>query len=190
MLSLDKLIKLDDLLCGRYHLLPCELPTQNSIEYINNHFGIQLPQTLIKIALKSKSFGSYFSSLGEDYTNPVHIIRNNSRYKNLYRCKHGDKWRRAKPKEYIVINHGHDNDCICLDLGNTNSGTNEYEVIYWYPGIENIDVRYKSFDCYYEKHVMFHVNSHLNNKNRSGQLRSYSRNLAEKINMILESNSD
>ena len=104
---------------------------ETSIKYINSHFGISLPPKLIDMANKSQNFGSWFDSLGPDFSNPFHIIRINRIYHRMRRRPHGGKWQRAKPRYLLVINHGHDDDCDCLDLRTWDSETGDYPIQYW-----------------------------------------------------------
>jgi hypothetical protein len=184
MYDIEALAKLFDLLSGP--VFDSEKPTKTSIEKINEHFGIELPADFIRFAEISNNFGAWYSSLGEDYLNPFHIIRINRIYRRMRRKKHGDKWRPAKPNEYIVINHGHDDDCDCIDAGDWNEKESEYRIIYWCPGIEKIEYRYDSFSHYLNNHVEKSIKYHTNNVNRSGSLRSTSRNIVECINEILQ----
>jgi len=183
MHDIETLAELFDLLSGP--VFDSEKPTNSSIEQINDHFGIELPATLVQFAKLSNNFGAWFSSLGEDYRNPFHIIRINRIYRRMRKRKHGDKWRPAKPREYIVINHGHDNDCDCIDTGDWNEKEGEYRIVYWYPGVEEIEYRYDSFLHYLNNHVENSINYHTKNVNRSGSLRSGSRNIVECINEII-----
>ncbi len=184
MFPLNELVKLFDLLAngGLFDVQP---PTDESIEHINRHFGISLPESLIEFAKRSKQFGTWFASLGEDYNNPFHIIRINRLFKRMRRQAHGDKWRPAKPKAYILINHGHDDDCDCLDAANWNKESGEYQIVYWYPGIKEIEERYKSFSDYIEAFVLNKIQYHYDNKNSSGQLRRNSREMVKEIDKIL-----
>ena len=183
MHDLETLAKLFDLLSG--FEVPTQRPTEASIARINEHFGVELPANFIRFAKFSECYGSWFAGLGEDYQNEWHIIRINSFYRRLRRRKHGDKWRSAKPKAYVVINHGHDDDCDCIDTSDWNEDAGEYRIGYWTPGLERIDEPYDSFLAYLNGLVKAHLRRHTNDFNRSGGLRTGSRTIVAKIDEIV-----
>ncbi|MBU6954512.1 SMI1/KNR4 family protein [Hahella sp. NBU794] len=184
MYSLEKLAEVNDMVSG--YVCHQEKPTLDSINRVNEHFGFSLPQGLIDFAMLSAKFGSFFASLGEDYYNHYHIIRVNRIFRRLRRRAHGDKWRAAKPKPYIVINHGHDRCCDCIDTSDWNEAIQEYRIVFWYPGAKEVEYRYDSFLHYINHHVMAHANYHLNNINSSGNIRTPSREVAERLKRVLE----
>ena len=129
-------------------------PTAESIARINTHFGITLPPSFVKFAAQSKNFRSWFSSLGEDFCSPSHIIRTNSHFKNIRRRRE-QRWCYVKPASYIVVNLGFDQDCDCIDASRYNSVTGEYVIRYWYPGMAE-DEETSSYDCF-EDYIRRHI---------------------------------
>ena len=115
-------------------------PTQFSIRRINEHFRITLPESLLEFVRSWRSSGNWFASLGDDYDSPFHIIRMNS------------YWRRRRPtrripRNFVIFNLGHDEDCDCFNLDVYDPASGEYEIRYWYPGFEEV-VSYPSFFNY------------------------------------------
>ncbi len=134
-----KLIKRFDETVPSFHG-PHPKPTEFSIRKINEHFGIQLPGLLIELARGSKSFSSWFSSIGPDYDSYSHIIRINSYYRRRRRT-------RRIPQNLVVINMGHDSDCDCLDLDTFDAQTGNYELKYWCPDGDG-ELQWASFENY------------------------------------------
>lgn len=156
-------------------------PTRASIRKINEHFGVPLPPSMVDFVQSVQCYGSLFAGLGEDYNNQMHIIKINSQYRKMRRRKHGDKWRRALPREFIVINHGHDDDCNCIDTGDWNAASGEYRLTYWCPGLEQFDHKDDSFLHYINRQLMYRAKHYAKYRNYSDR----NRDVYEKITRIL-----
>lgn len=115
-------------------------PTKHSIAKINEHFGIGLPHSLLEFVRCWHSSGILFASLGTDYGSFNHIIRINSYWRHRRRT-------RRIPRNLVVINQCHDEDCDCLDLAKFDSTTGEYAIQYWFPGTTD-EIVYSSFPEY------------------------------------------
>lgn len=101
-------------------------PSEASIRNINAELGIQLPPSMIAFAKQCSSYGAWFAGLGEDYSNPFHILTIN----RIFGSSSGGH-KALIPNWLVIINHGHDGDCDCLDTRNYNPITGEYPIIYW-----------------------------------------------------------
>jgi hypothetical protein len=53
-------------------------------------------------------YASWFTSIGEDFDDPLHILSINYQYRT---AEYG-----SLPKDLVVINHGYDGDLTCYDL--------------------------------------------------------------------------
>lgn len=105
-------------------------PTKFSIEKINEHFGMQLPASLIQVVRCWRNSGGWLAGLGPDYESPEHIIRTNSYWRNR-------RPKRRIPRNLVIFNRGFDDDCDCLDLDRFDPATGEYGIRYWTPGISS-----------------------------------------------------
>jgi hypothetical protein len=126
-------------------------PTKQSLEVIREHFGVGLPPTLVDFARNTRAFAHWFASLSDDYQDPWHIIRVNSRAKRIRRRKKG-RWQNAKPHHLLVINRGHDDDFDCLDFRTRDSSTGECSLRYWAPNVEDTHIA-DTFQEYVEQLV-------------------------------------
>ena len=144
-LRLDDLVeRFDSVISGGWHV---PYPTDSSINRINNHFGIVLPESFLYFAKHSKKFGSWFCSFGEDYLSPQHVIRMNSHWRRRRKKK-------RIPSNLVIINIGFDEDCDCIDLHSLNESTGEYQMEYWNPYLDApSSLRYNSFPHYIEHHI-------------------------------------
>ena len=115
-------------------------PTKQSIAKINEHFGIALPHSFLEVVRCWRSSGNHFASLGADYDSPNHIIRINSYWRQR-------RMTRRIPRNFVVINQCHDEDCDCLDLARFDSTSGEYAIRYWFPG-QSDECGYSSFPEY------------------------------------------
>jgi hypothetical protein len=150
MIAFEKLVALFDL--RQTTVFPAQPPTDSSIATINTHFGVTLPPMLVRFARVSQKFGCYFASLGEDYENDSHILRINKQFGRVRRRRQG-RWQQVKPEYLLVINHGHDNDCDCLDLRSWNPQTGDYALRYWTPSTQHVDAEsegWPTFHAYLE----------------------------------------
>jgi len=73
---------------------PHALPTADSLAAVEARFAFRVPSLLIEFARKSKSFSSFFLSLGPDLDNHSHIITKNEMVRT-----HDDwlRWRHGTP---------------------------------------------------------------------------------------------
>jgi hypothetical protein len=67
----------------------------------------------------------WFASIGEDFENPMHILNLN----RIFHTEPGDGYM-PLPEPLVLINHGHDGDCDCIDTRVQNA-EGEYSIIYW-----------------------------------------------------------
>jgi hypothetical protein len=107
------------------------LPTPQSIDRINQHFGIQLPLQLVESVRSWHHSGTWFASLGPDYASCHHIIRINRYWRRRRRT-------RRLPNHLIIINLGYDEDFDCLDINSPDAESGGYMIQYWSPGIREI----------------------------------------------------
>jgi len=101
-------------------------PTKESIQYINAELEIQLPPSMIAFANRCSSYGAWFAGLGDDYNNHLHILNINQEFRDS-----SDPTDGFIPNWLVIINHGHDGDCDCLDTRSYNQTTGEYPIVYW-----------------------------------------------------------
>ena len=105
-------------------------PTRPSIARINQHFGMELPEPLLEMVRCWRESATWFASLGPDYDSEHHIIRINSYWRHRRRT-------RRLPRNLVIINLCHDEDCDCLDLDTADATGGRYLVRYWSPEIES-----------------------------------------------------
>jgi len=125
-------------------------PTDRSIARINAELGIELPSSLIEFARRSQNFGAWFCSLGEDYDSHAHILAMNRDFHSPDR--EGMYAPGPMPPYLVMINHGHDDDCDCLDLRVPRSPEDEYSLAYWSPGEDAVALA-PSFADYLRFHL-------------------------------------
>lgn len=102
-------------------------PTAGSIARINGHFGIELPPALHAFAIGSRSFSSFFASLGPDYDSPAHIIRINSHW-------HRRRRTRRRPDELVIFTQGFMDDRFwCFDKSAPSISEPGCVVRFWCP---------------------------------------------------------
>jgi hypothetical protein len=114
-------------------------PNKQSLKVIREHFGVDLPPSLVELARSTRAFGSWFASLGDDYQDHWHIMRVNSRARRMRRRRNG-RWSFVKPAHLLVINRGHDDDFDCIDLRTRDPETGECKVRYWSPDGDDVPV--------------------------------------------------
>ncbi len=191
MMSPEQTFALFELLCGRKHpgAMP---PTAESVATINRKLGISLPASFIAFARACPHYGAVYASIGDDYSNNNHIINLNEHFHH-----DGAQETAGLPAWAILINHGHDGDCDCLDTRNFDAATGEYPVIYcevpvWESEPSETEVHEslanKTFAAHLESFVLDWAQSHLDNRNRSGKLRTGSRDIVPAIEAILNGN--
>ena len=186
----EQMFALFELLWGRDYN-SAAAPTAGSISAINNKLGISLPTSFITFANSCPNYGSIFASIGDDYSNPNHINNLNTTFHH-----EAPEQNRGLPPWAMVINHGHDGCCNCLDTRKFCKDTGEYALIYcelpvWEPEsavtVVYEEITYKTFPLYLEYFVLERAERHIDNKNRSGRLRTESREIVAKIEAILNS---
>ncbi len=188
MMPPEQTFALFELLYGRdyYGATP---PTAKSIAAINRKLGISLPASYIAFAKACPHYGAAYASIGDDYSNENHIISLNE-----YFHHEAAEQRTGLPAWAILINHGHDGDCDCLDTRHFDAAAGEYPVIYcevpvWESEPTDTVVHEslvdKTFSAHLESLVLHWAQSHLDNRNRSGQLRTRSRDIVPRIEAIL-----
>jgi hypothetical protein len=127
MLTTKQLVQLFDLGSAGYRhrcSRPAPGPTGQSIARINRELGIELPQSFVDFSRQCDCYGSYFSSIGEDYESDSHILTRNHVF-------HTDaEGYTPLPGHLILINNGHDGDCECFDT-RTRGSAGEYPIVYW-----------------------------------------------------------
>ena len=123
----DLIRRFDDLVLGLGYG-PCCRPSRESICRIEAHFGMSLPAGLIQFAHQAKHFNRWFASLGQDYTNPMHIIRINSHWRRRRKT-------RAIPRQLVAFTVGFDEDLDCFDLSSFQADSGTYAIRYWTPGV-------------------------------------------------------
>jgi hypothetical protein len=108
-------------------------PTLASVETINAALGMRLPESLLDFAARSRSFDSWFASLGEDYTSPNHILVINRRLHKIRRRVPGahGRWEFAAPRHFIALNRGFDSDFDCFDTSAPPETGGEFPIQYW-----------------------------------------------------------
>jgi hypothetical protein len=132
------------------HPVKVSPPTARSIARINAELGIELPPSLIGFAQRSEKFGAWFCSLGEDYDSYFHILGMNRDFHAPDRD--GVYASGPMPSYLVMINHGHDDDCDCLDLRVPRSPEGEYSIAYWSPGEDDRTLA-SSFADYLRVHL-------------------------------------
>jgi hypothetical protein len=130
-------------------------PTATSISHINSTLGIVLPPVFVAFAQKCPAYsGCYFTSIGEDYRNPRHILNENEEYH-----VRGPTW--CVPSWLVVVTHIYDGDCEGLDSRRRNE-SGEYPVRYWdaSEGLEFDNAGwpvFESFQDYLEQTIIMHA---------------------------------
>jgi hypothetical protein len=100
-------------------------PTVESVLRINHELDISLPESFLDFANRCDCYGVWFASIGEDFENPLHILNLN----RLFHRDEGDGYT-PLPETLVLINHGNDGDCDCIDTRVQNA-EGEYSIIYW-----------------------------------------------------------
>lgn len=102
-------------------------PTEVSIERINRSLGIVLPPVFIKFARECPIYGTWFASIGEDFESFMHLLELN----RVFHEAEGDEPGDPRPPWLVMINHGHDGDCDCLDSRTYKERTGDYLIQHW-----------------------------------------------------------
>ena len=88
-------------------------PTDHSIARIQTELGFSIPGDFLEFARRCAVYTSWFTSIGEDFADPLHILSINRQYRT---AEYG-----SLPKDLVVINHGYDGDLTCYDLSKTDA---------------------------------------------------------------------
>lgn len=126
-------------------------------------------------------------------SHPTHIINTNKFYAKRRTKRKTGKWERDLPKNFIIINRAFDNDCDCIDLNSYNKKTGEYKICYWHPNMSIPEIEnsmkngHTSFIEYINFHILGWCNSIINDKKNNGEIRERSKEKAEKLLKILNS---
>jgi hypothetical protein len=107
---------------GCFSALP---PTVESVHRINHELGIKLTESFLDFAGRCDYYGVCFASIGEDFESPIHILNLN----RIFHTDNGDGYT-PLPETLVLLNHGHDGDCDCIDTRVQNV-EGEYSIIYW-----------------------------------------------------------
>jgi hypothetical protein len=115
---------------------PYPVPTAQSIAHIESRLALALPPSLLEFANISRSFSSFFLSLGPDIHNHSHIVaKNTTTRKNPDWLIQG----LPAPEHLVFISENFMEDFFwCLD---TNQPGPEYPVVYWTPNYAVSDTR-------------------------------------------------
>ena len=92
---------------------PASQPSDSSLEKIQRELGFSVPSDFVEFARRCAVYAGWFTSIGEDFDNPLHILSINRRYRT---AEYG-----GLPKDLVVINHGYDGDLTCYDLSNVDA---------------------------------------------------------------------
>ena len=115
---------------------PYPPPTAQSIAHIESRLSLSLPPSLVEFANISRSFSSFFLSLGPDTHNPSHIVAKNTA------TRKDPNWfveGLPAPKHLVFISENFMEDFFwCLD---TKQPGAEYPVVYWAPKCASGDTR-------------------------------------------------
>jgi hypothetical protein len=119
-------------------------PTPASIAQVNAHFGVILPHELIQLAAESRSYSSWFASVGPDFMSPTHIVRINSYWRQRRR-------KRRIPPNLVAFTIGFDDEFWCFEKTTPSDGLavqfwSPHEIVYSNP--EPPTTAYESFQLY------------------------------------------
>lgn len=92
-------------------------PTDESIRRIESTLRIKLPALFVEVANACSSYGGWFNSIGDDYENHQHILSLNAAF-------HAE----GLATRYVLMTHGHDDDCDAWDLEGAPSN-DEYPIV-------------------------------------------------------------
>lgn len=93
---------------------PSRPATDESIARIQTALNFVLPPDFIELSRLADNYGVHFGSIGDDYDSHNHILRLNCVFHDPVILEEGVK--QLLPPSSVLINHGHDGDCDCLNL--------------------------------------------------------------------------
>ena len=129
-------------------------PTAESIERINRALNISLPGSLVRFAEDCPSYGTWFASIGADYDSYLHILELNKAFRAEGDFGNDGKLLPPLPKDLVLINHGHDGDCDCLEMGTYNEQAREFRLRHWNQISGQLsNLMWPTFREYFEWHV-------------------------------------
>lgn len=131
---------------------PHSPPTPESVSTIARRLRCNLPPLLLEFAAYSKSFSSYFLSLGPDYQEYSHIICRNEMVRS-----HPD-WLSCGPKapdHYVFFTDNFMEDFFwCFDVSRFDG---EHPVVYWSPySLDSTPREYVNFEEWVTAEVRFY----------------------------------
>ncbi|SRR5579862_339038 len=101
---------------------PSKPATEKSVAHIESILKITLPRDFVEFSRLAHNYGVWFGSIGDDYDSHNHLLNLNAAFHQP------DDGSLALPDQWVLINHGHDGDCDCLDVS---SGVRpEYPIYY------------------------------------------------------------
>ena len=150
MIPLPILIELAELCFapwGYSSWYPSAPATPQSVVRIEAELKIVLPQSFIALSQKCAPYGGWFSSIGEDFQSPNHILLANESFHK------DDEGYKPLPTHLVMLNHGHDGDCDCWNTSRAPNADGEYPIVYFSATvgeIHNPNYDFPSFAAYLE----------------------------------------
>ena len=120
-----------------YHVAP---PTPQSVERIQRELGMIIPADYLSIAAACPSYGGWLAGIGDDYDHGCNIIRLNAAF-------HSADNPPALPPHFVLLNHGHDDDCDCWDTRAT-AAFGEHPIVYIILGSDAPEAGCKRFESF------------------------------------------
>jgi hypothetical protein len=136
----DVIARFDAVIADQWE--PHAAPTPESVARIEERFGCCIPPLLLEFASKSKSFSSYFLSLGPDFQSHSNLVTRNEMVRS-----HPD-WLALGPRApdhlVFITDNFMDDFFWCLDVRKTKG---EHPIVYWTPSfLSSSAPRYESFE--------------------------------------------
>jgi hypothetical protein len=101
---------------------PSKPATKDSVTRIETILKVTLPSDFVEFSRLVHNYGVWFGSIGDDYQSHNHLLKLNAAF---HEPEPGSV---ALPEGWVLINHGHDGDCDCLDVSGGSS--TEYPIYY------------------------------------------------------------
>lgn len=144
------IVRFDSVVADQWE--PHEFPTTDSLLAIESRFGCQLPNLLVEFARCSRSFSSFFLSVGPDLHQHSHIIARNEMVRS-----HPD-WLRSGPRapdNLIFFTDNFMSDSFwCLDVATLQD---EPPIVCWEPGRSTKNqIAYRTFEQFVEAQIAFY----------------------------------